>query len=134
MKVMLENRNSADKIKGILFLCVKRLTDIFTSCISLVLLSPLLLFISILIKVEDKGKVFFSHPRVGYHNEEIKVYKFRSMKETDLDLQEILSQEEYEEYLKEFKLDNDPRRTKVGSILRKTSLDELPLAFKYFKR
>lgn len=126
MKNILENRRHTDKIKYVLFLFGKRLIDIFTSCISLILLSPLFLFISILIKIEDRGKVFFSHSRVGYNNEKIKLYKFRSMKETKLDLQEVLSKEEYEEYLKEFKLNNDPRRTKVGLVLRKTSLDELP--------
>lgn len=130
MRAMFENtKNDYSNliiIKKAFFQGLKRVIDIVVSFVFLIILSPLFLLISILIKAEDRGKVFFSHSRVGYHNEEVKVYKFRSMKETNLNLQEILSQEEYEEYLKEFKLDNDPRRTKVGSILRKTSLDELP--------
>ena len=56
----------------------------------------------------------------------ISVYKFRSMKTNAGDLEKILTPEQLEQYVKEFKIDNDPRITKIGGFLRKTSLDELP--------
>lgn len=90
------------------------------------ILSPCFVLIGLLIKLEDGGKIFYLHPRLGIKSSEINVYKFRSMKETKQDLKDLLTKEQYEEYLKEYKLDNDPRITKIGNILRKTSLDELP--------
>ena len=64
--------------------------------------------------------------RVGYKGKKISVYKFRSMKTNAGDLEKILTPEQLEQYVKEFKIDNDPRITKIGGFLRKTSLDELP--------
>lgn len=85
--------------------------------------------IAIAIKVEDKGPVFYKHMRVGIHGEPLPVYKFRSMTtkyKTFDDFYETLSTEQKEEWNMNFKLENDPRITKVGNLLRKTSLDELP--------
>lgn len=104
----------------------KRMTDILCSGFALILLSPIFLVISLIIKLSDGGNVFFGQERVGKNGKIIKVYKFRSMKMNADSLENMLTPEEYEEYKKEYKLDNDPRVTKVGKILRKTSIDELP--------
>lgn len=104
----------------------KRIFDFAFSLVLLFILSPCFILIGLLIKLEDGGKIFYLHPRLGIKSSEINVYKFRSMKETKQDLKDFLTEEQYEEYLKEYKLDNDPRITKIGNILRKTSLDELP--------
>lgn len=108
----------------------KRIFDIVVSVISLIVLSPVFLVLSIIIKIDDpKGKVFFIHKRVGKNDTELKLFKFRSMVHNAEDIIEELSPEEKEEYFKNFKLENDPRVTKIGKILRKTSLDELPQLF-----
>lgn len=108
---------------------IKRMSDIVISGISLIILSPLFLFIYIMIKVDSGGKVIFSQMRIGKNGELFKLYKFRTMvPNADEKLKEILSinEEARNEYKINKKLKNDPRITKVGSILRKTSLDELP--------
>lgn len=105
---------------------VKRAFDIFVAILSLIVISPLVLIISVLIKLEDNGQVFFRHERIGKKGRIIKIYKFRSMRNTSEDFINLLSKEQYEEYKREFKVTNDPRVTRVGRILRKTSLDELP--------
>ena len=105
---------------------VKRVLDIVISSISLVVLSPLFLLIAVLIKVESKGPVFFAHKRVGKDGKEIKIWKFRTMVNNAEDLIKKFTPEQMAEFKKNFKLENDPRITKIGKILRKTSLDELP--------
>ena len=75
------------------------------------------------------GELCYRANRVGLHGRQIQVYKFRSMRKHADRLEEFLSPEELEEYKKNFKLEKDPRVTKVGAILRKTSLDELPQLF-----
>jgi O-antigen biosynthesis protein WbqP len=93
---------------------VKRAFDLVVSIISLILLSPILLVISILIKLNNKGSVIFKQYRIGKDNKEFVIYKFRSMAE---DAPEIASTA----------LENpDLYVTAIGKILRKTSLDELP--------
>lgn len=108
---------------------VKRIFDIFSSLIMIILLSPILLFIALLIKIDSKGPVFYKHKRLGKKGKTFKMLKFRSMRQDDRPLEEQLTPEQYREFIKEFKLDNDPRITKVGKFLRKTSLDELPQLF-----
>ena len=70
---------------------------------------------------------------VGYHGKKIKVYNFRSMKMNVKNLEKLLTPEQLEQYRTEFKIDNDPRITKIGNILRKLSLDELPQLFNILK-
>ena len=108
------------------FLISKRLFDIFCAIIGLILLSPFFLIIAIAIKREDKGPVFYKHKRVGQNNQDIYLYKFRSMVTNSQEILENFTKEQKLEFEKFFKLENDPRITKVGNILRKTSLDELP--------
>lgn len=108
---------------------VKRLFDLVVAAVATVVLSPVLLIIAVLIVLEDKGSVLYKSKRVGRYGKEIVVYKFRSMKTGADRLEDMLTPEELEEYYKNFKLEKDPRITRMGNILRKTSLDELPQLF-----
>ena len=112
---------------------VKRIADIFCSAIAIILLSPLFIIISIAIKATSEGPVIFVHKRVGKNGKEIGIYKFRSMVVNADALLEKFTPEQKEEFQKNFKLENDPRITKIGKFLRKTSLDELPQLFNILK-
>ncbi len=105
---------------------VKRTLDVVIASIALVALFPIFLIIAILIKAESKGPVFFAHKRIGKNGKEIKILKFRTMVDNAEDLIKEFTPEQMEEFKKNFKLENDPRITKMGKFLRKTSLDELP--------
>ena len=115
------------------YLAIKRLIDIIGSLIGIILLSPLYIIIAILIKFDSPGKVVFGHTRKGKGGKDIKVYKFRTMYSNASEIFESFTPEQKEEYYKNFKLDNDPRVTKLGGFLRKTSLDELPQLFNILK-
>ncbi len=101
---------------------VKRLMDIFGAIVAIVLFSPVMLLAVILIKATSPGPILYRQVRVGLHNREFEMFKFRSM--------EI--QPEAEEK-KAWTVKNDPRVTKVGKIMRKTSIDELPQLFNILK-
>ena len=104
---------------------IKRTIDIIGSIIGLVVLSPILLIVIVAIKIESNGPVVFSQERVGYKGKKFKMYKFRSMVQNAEELKDRLkSQNEMDGPM--FKMKNDPRVTKVGRIIRKTSLDEIP--------
>lgn len=107
---------------------IKRLFDITISALSLILLSPLFLFIAVLIKIDSKGKVFYKHKRIGKNGQYIYLYKFRSMYSDSKErLEEMLKDVEIKkEWEENFKLENDPRITRIGKFLRKSSIDELP--------
>ncbi|WP_370767721.1 sugar transferase [Ruminococcus sp.] len=105
---------------------VKRVFDIVWSLIGLIVLSPVFIILSILVKTTSEGPVFFAHKRVGKGGKTIKIYKFRSMVTNAEELIKQFTPEQKAEYEKNFKLENDPRITKVGNFMRKTSLDELP--------
>ena len=107
----------------------KRIFDLVISLVAAVVLSPLLLVISVCIVAEDGFPVLYRPTRVGYRGRPVVVYKFRTMKNNADRLEEMLTPEQLEEYKKNFKLEEDPRITKVGAFLRKTSLDELPQLF-----
>ena len=117
--------NEVIKIRSI-YKYIKRFMDIVLASVGLVVLSPVFLIIAILIKVESKGKVFFKHKRIGKNGKEIYIYKFRTMVENAEDLIKQFTPEQMKEFKENFKLENDPRVTKIGKVLRKTSLDELP--------
>ena len=108
---------------------VKRMLDIVLSAVALVLLSPIFVLLAVLIKKEDGGRVFYVSKRVGYHGKTIGVHKFRSMREDADNLEDVLTPAQLAQYKKEYKLDDDPRCTHIGAILRKTSMDELPQFF-----
>lgn len=113
------------KKNKVTYVVIKRFIDIICSCLGIILLSPLFLIVAILIKKESKGKVFFAQYRVGYKGKIFKIYKFRSMVENAEELKKSLL-EKNEMSGPMFKIKEDPRVTKVGRFIRKTSIDELP--------
>jgi len=108
------------------YLLTKRCIDIASSLMGLLILSLLFFVVALLIKLEDpKGKVFFKQLRVGKDGKEFYIYKFRSMASDAEDrLKELLALNEVSGAM--FKMKEDPRVTKVGRFIRKTSIDELP--------
>lgn len=100
--------------------------DIVLSILALVVLSPVFLLISVMIKLDSKGKIIFKHKRIGKNGKEIYIYKFRTMVENAEDMIQHFTEEQKKEFQENYKLADDPRITKVGKLLRKTSLDELP--------
>ena len=124
--LVLETTKRRTESKKEIYKIVKRGMDIFIASISLVLLIPLFLIITIAIKLDSKGKVIFKHKRIGKDGKEIYIYKFRTMVENAQDLIKSFTPEQKKEFRENFKLENDPRITKVGNFLRKNSLDELP--------
>ena len=112
---------------------IKRFADIVCSAIAIVLLSPFLVIIGIGIKATSKGPVIFVHKRVGKSGKEIGIFKFRSMVTNAEELIKKFTPEQKKEFEENFKLENDPRITKFGKFLRKTSLDELPQLFNILK-
>lgn len=105
---------------------VKRTMDVVLSFLILVMAVPGFLVIMLLIKKEDQGPAFYSAKRVGRNGQTIRVLKFRSMKVNADHLEDMLTPEELELYRKEYKLEHDPRITRIGKFLRQYSLDELP--------
>lgn len=105
---------------------IKRLIDIVISTLGLIILSPVFLIITILIKLESKGPVFFAHKRIGKNGKEFKLWKFRTMVPNAEELIKTFTPEQMKEFKENFKLEKDPRITRIGKVLRKTSLDELP--------
>ena len=108
--------------------CFKRIFDLLSSfLVSLVLILPCAV-VACLIMIADPGNPFYMHERVGRNGKKFKLLKFRSMVKNDIDLESVLTPEQYEQYKREYKIDNDPRLIPygVGEILRKTSVDELP--------
>ena len=105
---------------------IKRTCDIGLASIGLIVLAPVFLLIGIAIKINSNGPAFFVHKRIGKNGKIIKIYKFRTMFEGSEDMFAKFSKEQTEEYERNYKLKDDPRVTKIGKFLRKTSLDELP--------
>ncbi|MCI8317619.1 MAG: undecaprenyl-phosphate glucose phosphotransferase [Lachnospiraceae bacterium] len=101
---------------------VKRVMDIVGSICCIVLFSPLMILTAILIKATSKGPLIFKQERVGLHNRPFQMYKFRSM--------EVQTKKEES---KGWTVKNDPRVTRIGKIIRKTSIDELPQLFNVLK-
>jgi len=108
------------------YLIVKRLIDLAGAAFGLLALSPLLLIIALAIKLEDRrGPVLFSQVRVGKNGKPFRMYKFRSMVcDAEERLASLLASNEIEGAM--FKMKDDPRVTRIGRFIRRTSLDELP--------
>jgi undecaprenyl-phosphate galactose phosphotransferase len=121
-----------NRLKSFYRRCMQQSFNYLLAIVSLPLLLPIISIIAILIKKGSKGPVFFSHTRIGQHGKLITVLKFRSMYVDAKEGLKKLCEEDAsikEEWEKNFKLRNDPRVTKLGAFLRKTSLDELPQIF-----
>jgi len=104
----------------------KRVFDIVFSLAALVALSPIFLIIAALIKLDDNGPLFYKQMRIGKKGKPFYIYKFRTMILNADKFDYLLTPEHIEQYQKEFKIDDDPRITRVGKFLREHSLDELP--------
>ena len=111
------------------YFIIKRILDFIGALIGIILLIPVFLIVAILIKNDSKGPIVFGHIRKGLHGKNIRVYKFRTMYENSKEIFENFTEDQKKEFYINFKLDNDPRITKIGNFLRKTSLDELPQLF-----
>lgn len=123
--MLLSLKNNALKLPNIF---IKRVFDIFVATIALTLFSPIFLVICVLLKSQG-SPVFFGHTRIGRNNKPFKCLKFQTMlPDSDKILENHLARhpQARKEWEKDFKLKNDPRVTRVGQFLRKTSLDELP--------
>lgn len=115
-----------------LYEVIKRLIDVVCSFLGVLVLSPLFIIIAIIIKTTSKGPVFFSQKRVGKSGKEFNMYKFRSMVVNAEELKEkLVAQNEMSGPM--FKMKDDPRVTKVGKFIRKTSIDELPQLWNVLK-
>ena len=118
-----EQMEAEDGRIGYCFL--KRTMDVICSTIGLIILSPIFLVTAVLIRMESEGTAFFSQERVGKNGKRFKMYKFRSMVSNAEELKDKLrSKNEMAGPM--FKMKEDPRVTKVGKFIRKTSIDELP--------
>lgn len=107
----------------------KRLFDITIAATALVALSPVILLFALLVRLQDGGASFFAQPRRGYKGEIFKCYKLRTMSvDANVRLEALLRDDPAlrSEWLATQKLQNDPRITKLGKFLRKSSIDELP--------
>ncbi|MCI2068393.1 MAG: sugar transferase [Bacilli bacterium] len=110
------------------FEVVKRAFDIFASFLGIIVLSPLLIIVSLIIKCQDGGSVLFIQNRVGRFGRKFKMYKFRSMcPDADKKVVELIDKNEASGPM--LKIKDDPRITKFGRFIRKTSIDELPQLF-----
>ena len=126
-----------DGVRLALKLFVKRFMDIIIGTVGTITLLPLYIAIKIsYIKEKDFAPVLFKQSRIGKNGKEIYIYKFRSMiPNAEAELERLMREDRKirEEYLKNKKLENDPRITKIGKIIRKTSLDEFPQFFNVLK-
>ena len=108
---------------------VKGAFDFIVALAAIVAISPLLLIISAIVYMGDPGPVIYGQVRIGKNGKAFKMWKFRSMYKNADKMIDQLTDEQRQQYITEFKIDNDPRITPVGNFLRKTSLDELPQLF-----
>lgn len=119
----------------------KRFIDIIGALLGCIILIPLTIGIWIAnIIAKDNGPVFYAHKRIGKNGKEFKMYKFRTMCTNAYDMvkdeesmKRYFTEEQIEEWKENFKIDDDPRITKVGKFLRKTSLDEIPQVINILK-
>lgn len=109
-----------------LYRVIKRAFDFVVALIASVITIPVFLLIAIAIKVDSRGPVFFVHHRVGKDGKPLSLLKFRTMVVGAEEMIKNFNPEQEKEWQENFKLENDPRITRIGKFLRKTSLDELP--------
>jgi len=115
-----------------LFFLIKRIGDILLTGIGMVFLLPFFLLFALLIYIDSPGPVLFKQIRVGKNGKEFYMYKLRSMcMDAEAKLEALLQQNEIEGAM--FKMKDDPRVTKIGKLIRKTSIDEFPQLWNVFK-
>lgn len=133
MSVELQEVLEKDNIEpneSLCYMFCKRVLDILGSLMGIIFLSPFFIIVAIAIKIEDpKGNIIFGHMRVGKDGKLFPCFKFRSMYANAEEMKNNFTPEQKKEYEETFKLKDDPRITKVGNFIRKTSLDELPQMF-----
>ena len=108
---------------------LKRAFDFYSTLVIIAMLSPLLLGLALVLRLTDKGPLLYGHKRIGFDGETFHCWKFRSMAVNGDEILEKYLRENPDQrdiWEREFKLENDPRVTAVGAVLRATSLDELP--------
>lgn len=128
----LDAEDVMDTNNGIIYLFLKRIIDIIGALFGIIFLSPVMIITAIAIKLDSKGKVIFLQERVGEDGRLFNMYKFRSMvSEAEQLLDKLYKKNEMSGPM--FKMKNDPRVTKVGRFIRKTSIDELPQLFNVLK-
>ena len=116
-------------ISKYIYLFIKRVFDIFCAILGIILMLPVAIFIKVAYMLTgDFHSIFYRQQRIGKDGKTIGIYKFRSMiYNADEELKKLLKKEPYKtEWKRSQKLDNDPRITKIGKLIRKTSIDELP--------
>lgn len=112
---------------------IKRSFDILIASIGLIISIPIGIVIAILIKIESKGKVIFRQERLGKNERIITIYKFQTMVENAEDKLKELSEEKQKEYKENYRIEKDPRVTKIGNFLRQSNLDEIPQLWNVLK-
>ena len=116
------------------YLFTKRLCDIVISAVALVVLSPVMLIAMAAIKIEQpRAKALFHQPRIGWKGTEFKCHKLTSMVPDAESLLKTLTEKQQKEFAENFKIEDDPRVTRVGRFIRKTSIDELPQLWNVLK-
>lgn len=108
------------------YCAAKRALDILLAGGALIVLSPLMLLIAALIRVDSDGPALFFHRRIGQNGVPFLMYKFRTMYANAEAMTDAFTPEQQAEWAQNFKLKDDPRITKIGKVLRRSSLDELP--------
>lgn len=124
-------RKQADKKRS--YLISKRIFDVVLASAGIAVCIVPIGIIALLIKMDSSGPVFYVHPRIGKNGKNIPLLKFRSMYSNADEMMKNFTPEQRKEWELNFKLENDPRITKIGSFLRKSSLDELPQLFNILK-
>ena len=130
--VEVKERSLLDKRE--LYINLKRGADIVISSLALVILLPFIAIISVLIKIDSKGKVFYKQTRIGKNGKYFTIYKFRTMVSDANNFSKYFTKEQMEKYKINYKLDNDPRITKMGKILRKNKPRRVTTINKYIER
>lgn len=121
-----EQVTSRDSALNVGYKISKRILDIVVSVVGLIIAFLPMVVIALLIKLESPGPAIYIHHRIGKNGKPLPLLKFRSMRMDADKMIDDFSPEQKAEWLENFKLDNDPRITRIGSFLRKSSIDELP--------
>ncbi len=111
---------------SIMYRFTKRCVDLLFSLLVMPMYLIIYILVAAVVKFTDGGPVLYKSARIGQDGKTFYMYKFRTMKINADKLEDFLTPDELEKYKKEYKLENDPRVTAIGNILRKTSADELP--------